>query len=481
MIVKEFVDYLFSLNYDNLDKKTIEQVKLCFIDFLGVYKRGIEEKTPRTLNKPLKNIYGGNSNLFNNAMTMAIAAHCLDLDDGHRFSQTHLGAVVFSTAISIALNYEITGREFFEAIVGGYEVGAVLGMMANPNHRNQGFHSTGTIGSFAAAAVSSKLLKLSYSETINCFGICGTSCSGLLESDHQGSMAKSLHAGLAVRNGLSSAFLAHSGFTGPESIIDGKEGFISAMAIGDLEHNLEEINIALNKGNIKDIKTAVSKINPINNKKLERLVKTIGNNHINQVYFKLYPFCRHLHSSIDSILKLRPIIKEDYESIEQIIISTYKIASQHNNLYPSNNEQLKQSLPYGVSIAIVCGEPDLNIIENLINKGLLEKDLNKIKDSQVLDIKKLADKVVILENKQFTLAYPDKSPSHINIKLNESFRGGKIENTTYYPIGENENPLDPGQIIAKFRKLNPDYIINELNLIDEIENSNLKDILNILL
>ena len=53
-----------------------------------------------------------------------------------------------------------TRREFLEGVIVGYEVGILLGQLVNPKHRNKGFHTTGTIGTFIAGVVASKLLKL---------------------------------------------------------------------------------------------------------------------------------------------------------------------------------------------------------------------------------------------------------------------------------------------------------------------------------
>ena len=91
-------------------------------------------------------------------------------------------------------------------VIAGYEIAIVLGEMLNPNHRNQGFHSTGTIGSIASGAVASRLLGLDIEKTEHCLGLATTQSSGLLESDHAGTMGKSLHVGNAVYNGILSAF-----------------------------------------------------------------------------------------------------------------------------------------------------------------------------------------------------------------------------------------------------------------------------------
>ena len=113
----------------------------------------------------------------------------------------------------------------------GYEIGILLGKIVNPQHRNNGFHTTGTIGAFVAGAVASKLLKLDDEQILNALGLCGTQSAGLLESDHGGSMGKALHVGKAAYNGILSAYLARNGFTGSETIFEGVEGFLKTTGL----------------------------------------------------------------------------------------------------------------------------------------------------------------------------------------------------------------------------------------------------------
>ena len=89
----------------------------------------------------------------------------------------------------------------------------MMGMISNPEHRNLGFHSTGTCGTFGAAAASCRAWDLGFDDTVNALGLAGTQAAGLLESDHAGSMGKSLHAGKAAQSGVISAMLAEKGFT----------------------------------------------------------------------------------------------------------------------------------------------------------------------------------------------------------------------------------------------------------------------------
>ena len=464
MIINQLSEYLIHLRYDDIPKEAIEKAKLCFIDYLAVYLRGLESDNAKIALKTVYELYGEDFNSLNKGFINGIASHSLDLDDGHRWAQLHLGSVVFSTALAMIsdknLDMDITSEEFLEAIIGGYEIAIALGMLVNPNHRNQGFHSTGTIGTFAAGAVASKLLKLNQEKTEHCLGLCATQSSGLLEADHAGTMGKSLHVGNAVYNGIISAYLAKNGFTGGESLIDGKEGFIKAMASDLYEKHCDE------NGNLDDSK--LSQFIDINLNKF----------HINNVYLKKYPFCRHIHSAIDSTLVLKDDLKDlnnleiDCSDISSIDIETYRIASEHDNYNPKNAQDLKQSLPYAVAIALVFDDLSLDSIDELIDNGLFDE---KSSDNDILKIREIVRKININNNEELNQMTPEKRPSKVTIKFSDDSYE-IVDETTYYPLGEVENPLKEEDILEKFKLLNPKFNMNKLQIIKYMENYSIQEV-----
>ena len=464
MIINQLSEYLIHLRYEDIPKEAIEKAKLCFIDYLAVYLRGLESDNAKIAIKTIYELYGGNFNSLNKGFVNGIASHSLDLDDGHRWAQLHPGSVVFSTALAIisdkSLDMDITSEEFFEAVIGGYELAIALGMLVNPTHRNQGFHSTGTIGIFAAGAVASKLLKLDKEKTEHCLGLCATQSSGLLEADHAGTMGKSLHVGNAVYNGILSAYLAKNGFTGGESLIDGNEGFIKAMTSDLYEKHCDE------NGNLDDSK--LSQFIDINLTKF----------HITNVYLKKYPFCRHIHSAIDSTLALKNDLKDlnnleiDCSDISSIDIETYKIASEHDNYNPKNAQDLKQSLPYAVAIALVLDDLSLDSIDELIDNGLFDE---KSSNNDILEIREIVRKINIDNNEELNQMTPEKRPSKVTIKFcDDSYEN--LEETTYYPLGELENPLSENDILDKFKLLNPKFNMNKLQIIKHMENYSIQEV-----
>jgi len=470
MIINQLSEYIIHLSYDDIPKESIEKAKLCFIDYLAVYLRGLESDNAKIAIKTIYELYGTDFNSLNKGFINGIASHSLDLDDGHGWAQLHPGSLVFSTVLAMIsdrnLDFDITSKEFFEAVIGGYEIAIALGMLVNPNHRNQGFHSTGTIGTFAAGSVASKLLRLDKERTEHCFGLCATQSSGLLEADHAGTMGKSLHVGNAVYNGILSAYLAKNGFTGGESLIDGKEGFIKAMASDLYEKHCDE------NGNLDDSK--LSQFLDINLNKF----------HINDVYLKKYPFCRHIHSAIDSTLVLKNESKEsnelndlkdleiDYSDISSIDIETYKIASEHDNYNPKNAQDLKQSLPYAVAIALFLDDLSLDSIDELIDNGLFDE---KSFDKDILKIREIVRKINIDNNEELNQMTPEKRPSKVAIKFcDDSYEN--LEETTYYPLGEVENPLSENDILDKFKLLNPKFNMNKLQIIKHMENYSILEV-----
>ncbi|KZX12097.1 MmgE/PrpD family protein [Methanobrevibacter filiformis] len=455
MMASKFANFILELNYEDIDKETLEKTKLCFLDYLAVTLRGMKEESTKIAIKTLNQLFsayhynnafkssfidGTYTNPLNAGFINGIAAHSLDLDDGHRFAGLHLGSVIFSTAIAISQAENNTGNEFFEAVIGGYEVAIVLGTLINPNHRNQGFHSTGTIGTIASCVTAAKLLKLDYNQIIATLSTATTSASGLLESDHKGTMGKPFHVGNAVYNGILAAFLAKNGFTGTESIIDGDEGFIKGLAtktFNELDQKLKN----------------------------SYLDQELGKFHINNVYLKKYPVCRHLHSSIESILNLRESLIRKYidkytKYIDKIDIYTYKIASQHNNHNISNKEGLKQSLPYSAALALLFGKLDINVLDNF------SKD----------DVKSIADKINIHCDSELESFAPDLMSSKVIITTST---GHVFENLTDIPQGETGKPFSKKDILDKFNEINQDIdlikIIAIENKIDNLDKLKIND------
>jgi len=135
----------------------------------------------------------------------------------------HPSVAILPGLLALAELTGASGREVISAFVAGYETACRIGVALQPGHYNLGFHSTGTVGSFGAAAACARLLGLQTMGTATALGIAGTQAAGL--KSQFGTMCKPFHAGRAAQSGLLAARLAARGFTSRTDLVECVQGF----------------------------------------------------------------------------------------------------------------------------------------------------------------------------------------------------------------------------------------------------------------
>jgi 2-methylcitrate dehydratase PrpD len=123
-----------------------------------------------------------------------------------------------------------SGKDFLLAYNIGTEVECKLGEAIAPRHYNEGFHSTGTSGSFGSAAASAKLRGLNATLAAYALGIAAAEAGGLRANF--GSMTKPFQAGHAAENGTVAADLAALGWTAAPNILEANFGWFNAAGGG---------------------------------------------------------------------------------------------------------------------------------------------------------------------------------------------------------------------------------------------------------
>src|SRR5205823_2987148 len=133
-----------------------------------------------------------------------------------------------SAALAAAEQTGATGRDLLAAHALGFEVAARVALAVHPEHYDQGFHVTGTAGTFGAAAAAGRLLGLSADQMANALSTAAAQAAGLREMF--GSMSKSLHAGKAASNGMYSALLARRGWLSTREGLEGRRGYWAVLS-----------------------------------------------------------------------------------------------------------------------------------------------------------------------------------------------------------------------------------------------------------
>jgi len=227
-----------SLRYDDLPGPVCEVARQCVLDYLACAVAGAGDELVLMLlaemaeagGAPQAGLIGHRERLpaLSAALVNGAAAHALDYDDVNLMMPGHPSVAILPALLALAETQGSAGRDVIVAFVAGYETACRIGSTMRPGHYDLGFHATGTIGSFGAAAACARLLGLDAAATGRALGIAGTQAAGL--KSQFGTMCKPFHAGKAAQNGLLAARLAARGFSSRADLLECAQGFAATYA-----------------------------------------------------------------------------------------------------------------------------------------------------------------------------------------------------------------------------------------------------------
>ena len=222
-----------ALNYDALPEEVRTLARQSVLDYFGVALAGADDPLVTILLDELAEaggaaqagIIGHKARLpaLSAALLNGAIGHALDYDDVNLAMPGHPSVAILPGLLALAEARQSSGREVIAAFVAGYETACRIGSALRPGHYNLGFHATGTVGSFGAAAACARLLGLDAEATARALGIAGTQAAGL--KSQFGTMCKPFHAGKASQSGLLAARLAARGFSSRPDLVECEQGF----------------------------------------------------------------------------------------------------------------------------------------------------------------------------------------------------------------------------------------------------------------
>lgn len=162
------------------------------------------------------------------ALLNATAAHALDFDDSGTGVLGHASAVLAPALLALAEAEGTGGPALGQAFVVGVEVQERLGRLANPDHYDRGWHSTGTLCAMGAAAGAARLLGLGADGIAAALGIATSLIGG--SKVQFGTPIKPIHAGLGARAAVEAALMARAGLAGDPAALTGRWGFFDLYA-----------------------------------------------------------------------------------------------------------------------------------------------------------------------------------------------------------------------------------------------------------
>ncbi len=166
------------------------------------------------------------------ALVNGMLAHADETDDSHSPSQSHPGCAVIPAALAAGETFHVNGAHFLRSIVLGYDIGTRVTMtLGSQQFEAESHWSTHSISPlFGAAAAAACTAGLNAQQMRWMLGYTAQQSSGLgaWNRDTEHIQKAFLFGGMTARNGVTSALLVHSGWTGVDDIFSGKDNFFAA-------------------------------------------------------------------------------------------------------------------------------------------------------------------------------------------------------------------------------------------------------------
>jgi len=157
-------------------------------------------------------------------------------------------------------------------------------------------------------------------------------------------------------------------------------------------------------------------------------------------YLKPYACCRYMHAAIDAIAALR----RDGSPVVSLRVDTFQRGTElANERAPRTLEGAQYSYYFCCALAALHGPEALQPI-----------DPRYLNDPQVLD---LSARIELVAHEDFVGSFPAETPCRVILD-----QGDALERcTVQFPLGDVANPMSQEQVEAKFRQISAENVTAE--------------------
>src|SRR3954454_13933487 len=222
------------LKYEQLSQDAIYQAKRFLLDSIGCALGGYLQHDVKIALAVFDEIAGdGPATVIGSgkrvdpvsaSLANALMIRCMDYNDIYwKQDPSHLSDI-FPAAMACCERAGANGRELIVGLVLGHEFEMRFCEAAFPGIRERGWHHA-TLTAFVSPIVAGRALKLTAEQIQHAIGISASrQCTLGAVTAGKLTMMKNTVDPLATQSGVLAALLAEKGYTGPEHVVDGKEG-----------------------------------------------------------------------------------------------------------------------------------------------------------------------------------------------------------------------------------------------------------------
>jgi 2-methylcitrate dehydratase len=406
------------LQYTDVSPAAVHEAKRYLLDSIGCALGGYLQHDVRIALDVLGEHAGrGNATVIGSgaqidpvtaSLLNALMVRVMDYNDIYWKQDPSHPSDIIPAALALGEHTGGDGRELIVGIVLGHEFEQRLCEAAFPGIRERGWHHA-TLTAFASPIVAGRMLGLDAAKIQHAIGISGSrhftlgaAVAGKL------TMMKNTVDPMATQSGVLAALLAQKGYTGPEHVIDGKEGMVHCLGP---------------------------------EWKLDILEQGLGESwRITQCGMKAYPTEALTHTPISAVLDL---VRDNDLQPDQIatvrirsLARAADILSDPSKYDPRTKETADHSLPYVIAAAIA---------DRQVTPA-------QFTDAKIMDpaIRAQLRKVEVVADPEIEQLFPQLQRVIVTITKTD---GQQFTKQVDFPKGDPRNPLTDREVEEKFAAL----------------------------
>jgi 2-methylcitrate dehydratase len=407
-----------SLQYDDISADAVYQAKRFLLDSLGCALGGYQQHDVKIALEVLDELAaagratvigsGRRIDAVSASLANALMIRCMDYNDIYWKQDPSHPSDIFPAAMACCERAQNDGKELIVGMVLGHEFEMRLCEAAFPGIRERGWHHA-TLTAFVSPIVAGRALHLPWEQIQHAIGISASRhCTLGAVTAGKLTMMKNTVDPMATQSGVFAALLAEKGYTGPEHVIDGKEGLTRVFGP---------------------------------EWKLDLLTVGLGSSwRITQCGMKAFPTEALTHTPISAVLDLVKTNDLRPEQVEKIQIRSLAraadILSDPSKYDPHTKETADHSLPYVIAAALV----DRQVTP-------VQFTMEKILDPA---IRAQLKKVEVVADPEIEKVFPALQRVIVRIETTD---GRSFSKQLDYPKGDPRNPLTDQELEEKFAAL----------------------------
>ena len=406
------------VKFEHLSQEAVYQAKRFLLDSLGCALGGFQQHDVKIALQVLDETAGAGPatvigtgkkvDAVSAALANALMIRCMDYNDIYWKQDPSHPSDIFPAALACGERARAGGRELIVGLVLGHEFEMRFCEAAFPGIRERGWNHA-TLTAFVSPIVAARMLHLSWEQMQHAIGI-SASRQATLGAVTAGklTMMKNTVDPLATQSGVLAALLAEKGYTGPEHVVEGKEGLTHCFGP---------------------------------EWKLEVLTEGLGDSwRITQCGMKAFPTEALTHTPISAVLDLVKQHDLKPEQVAEVNIRSLAraadILSDPSKYDPRSKETADHSLPYVIAAALVERQvTPLQFTPQKIMDPAIRAQLKKVK---------------VVADPEIEQVFPALQRVVVTIRTTN---GREFTKQLDYPKGDPRNPLSDREVEEKFTAL----------------------------